>query len=397
MKTTGEGKKNGKAKGDKRTLPRGIFERNGVLYVRYFRDGQKHVESTKSNKVEVAKRLLDKRRVERAEGRIPGSQFNKVRFEDLKKTLIADYERRGRKSLDRAELSLKHLEGFFQGYRVPRITTPEIERYIEHRKAEGAKGGTINRELSALLRMLNLAARETPPRVDATRMPNISALKQKEGGPRAGFFEHGDFLKLRGALPEYLRGFVTFAYRSGWRKREITGLTWSRVDLERGVAWLDKGMSKNDEGRTLVLDAELKDVLQRQWQKRIDTGSLLPWVFPNFKNDGQIKYFNVSWHTACENTGLQGKVLHDFRRSCVRNLVRAGVPEKICMRVTGHKTRSVFDRYDIIQTSDLEMAAELQAAYLKRVEAKGKGKNKSDTKSDTVTSITSKRVSESKR
>ena len=72
---------------------------------------------------------------------------------------------------------------------------------------------TINRELAALKRMLNLGAVQTPPRVD--RLPFIPMLK--ENNTRKGFFEHGDYLALRDTLPEHLKGFVTFAYKTGWR------------------------------------------------------------------------------------------------------------------------------------------------------------------------------------
>ncbi len=71
-----------------------------------------------------------------------------------------------------------------------------------------ASNGTINRELSALKRMLNIGAKQTPPKVD--RVPYIPMLK--ENNTRKGFFEYNEFLLLRDALPAYLKGFVTFAY-----------------------------------------------------------------------------------------------------------------------------------------------------------------------------------------
>ena len=96
---------------------------------------------------------------------------------------------------------------------MPEITTPRIQHYIEKRLEEGKLNATINRELSALKRILNLGLQQTPPKVD--RVPHIPMLK--ENNIRKGFFEHGDFIALREALPSYLKGFVTFAYKSGWR------------------------------------------------------------------------------------------------------------------------------------------------------------------------------------
>ena len=101
------------------------------------------------------------------------------------------------------------------------ITSPKIEACIENRLTEGAANASINRELSALKRMLNLGARQMPPKV--YRVPYVPMLK--ENNVRKGFFEHAEFVALRDHLPDYLKGFVTFAYKKGWRVSEITGLT----------------------------------------------------------------------------------------------------------------------------------------------------------------------------
>jgi DNA-directed RNA polymerase subunit RPC12/RpoP len=152
------------------------------------------------------------------------------------------------KSLDRAELSVKHLKKEFEGARIPDITTPRIQKYVSDRMKwkcsechkefhvegqlkcpkcggeelnKGAANATINRELSALRRILNLGAKQTPPKVN--RVPYIPMLK--ENNVRKGFFEHNEYLALRDALPPYLKPFVTFAYKFGWRDEEIADLT----------------------------------------------------------------------------------------------------------------------------------------------------------------------------
>jgi len=97
--------------------------------------------------------------------------------------------------------------------RIVDVSTPKIKEYIQKRLNEGFANATINRELAALKRMLNLGARQTPSKV--IHIPYIPSLK--EDNAHEGFFEYGEFLALQDKLPSYLKGFVTFAYKTGWR------------------------------------------------------------------------------------------------------------------------------------------------------------------------------------
>jgi integrase len=344
-------------------LPGSIYLRGTVYWIKYYKDGKPYRESTRTGDFEAAQTELAKRIADVTQGKTPNIQLNRVKFEDLSKDFLSDYRINEKKSLVRAERSANRLKGFFGGMRAIEITTTKAREYIEKRLEDGAAKATINRELAALKRMLNLGARCTPPKVD--RVPYIPMIK--ENNVRTGFFEHGDFLAFRDKLPEYLRGPATMAYKTGWRRGEVFPLEWSQVDLEAGIVRLNPGETKNDQGRSVYLDEELKEIFQAQWEQRKKRGILCPFVFPNRTGKGMIKDCRYPWDRACKEANISRRLVHDLRRTAVRNMVRAGIPERVTMTISGHKTRTVFDRYNIVSDADLRMAAVRQEEYLKTV------------------------------
>ena len=181
----------------------------------------------------------------------------------------------------------------------------------------------------------------------------------EENPPRQGFFEHRDYLKVRLHLPASYQDVLDFAYYSGWRRREITELTWAEVDLPGGVVRLAPLRSKTKVSRVLPISTPLKDVLKRREKKRLKKDLRV------FKHDGvTVRQWKVAWNSACKKAGVPGRLFHDCRRTAARNLIRAGVPERVAMMLTGHKTRCVFDRYNIVNERELATAGERLADYL---------------------------------
>lgn len=334
-----------------------IYRRGKLYWIRYYRHGKQYAESTHSDKMEVAKRLLKAREGEISQGKLPGIYFERVLFAELLDEFLMDFRINEKKSLSRAQGCAKILREAFYGMKAMEVNTTAIRKYIEKRQSDSVSNGTINRELSAIKRAFNLGFRSSPAKV--AQVPYIPMLK--EHNVRKGFIEYGNYLALKEALPGYLKPVLTFAYFSGWRRGEILGLKWSNVNLTDGIVRLEPGETKNGEGRTLYMEPELWELLRvLQRFRRLDCSFI-------FHLDGRkAGDFRKAWKTACTKIGKPDLLFHDLRRSAIRNMVRAGIPERVAMTISGHKTRNVFDRYNITSQEDLKDAAKKRHEFSER-------------------------------
>ena len=304
---------------------------------------------------------------------VPGGR--KCTIGDLLDDVLLDYRINGKKSLWLAQIIVeRHVRPVFGAVRVTDLTTSDVQRFIAKRQAEGAKNGTINHDLSLLRRGFNLGQQCTPPKVSPGRVPRFQMLA--EDPPRKGFLEDREYQALFGALSEEIRPILAFGYYTGCRKSEVLNLRWEQVDLNECVVRLEVGETKNREGRLIPLIPDLLELLTLQKARRDQCWPTCPWVF--FWHDGlhrgeQVRDFRGAWEAASkaaglwegdENTGKPVKLYHDLRRSGVRNLIRAGVPERVAMMISGHKSRSILDRYNIVSETDLKDAGHKLTDYL---------------------------------
>jgi integrase len=304
--------------------------------------------------MEVAKRILKMREGEISQGKMPSICFEKVKFDELMDDYLTDYRVNGRRTIAKAERCACYLKEEFKGLKALEVNTPRIKGYIEKRMSEGKANATINRELAALKKTFNLAARCTPPKVP--QIPYIPMLK--ENNVRKGFIEYEEFMTLQEALPAYLKPVLLFAYLTGWRRSEILNLQWNQVNLKEGSVRLEPGETKNKEGRTIYMEPELCEVMQKLYRNR-----LMSCLHVFHSQGKKISDFRGAWGTACKAICKPGMLFHDLRRSGVRNMVRAGIPERVAMTISGHKTRSVFDRYNIVSQDDLKEAAKKRQVF----------------------------------
>ena len=220
--------------------------------------------------------------------------------------------------------SVNHLRQAFGNHRALQITMPAIAAYKAARLAAGAAKGTVNHELAMLRRMFSLAKKANlipnPPHIEMLKLDNA----------RQGFTDPADFERLLAALPEYLKGLVEFLYLTSWRAGEARTLEWSDVDLPGRAIRPKAEHSKNGKARLIKLSGRLLEVVEHAATR---PRSSCPYVF----NDAgrQLVDCRRAWATACNAAGLGGLLLHDLRRSGIRNMVRSGVPESIAMKISG--------------------------------------------------------------
>jgi integrase len=337
-----------------------IWRRGRIWWIQYWSHGRQVRESSHSDLKDAAKRLLRQRLGEVAAGIFSPPRAARIAYEQLRDALIADYSMNRRKWLRRDHdgkpyiCGISRLDNFFAGWRSTAITTDAIRSFIKKQQEEGAANGTVNRSLALLRRMFRLAVEDGKLR-DVPHFPML-----REAPPRKGFLEYAEFQRLRIELPEHLRPVATVGYYTGMRLGEILGLRWENVSLTDGEIRLDTGSTKNDEPRTIPLSADLLEMLKIERQKN-------PGATFVFVHDGKrIGSFYKAWQSASRRAGLGGLLFHDLRRTGIRNLVRAGVPERVAMAISGHKTRAVFERYNIVSGRDLRDAMGKLESYLAR-------------------------------
>jgi integrase len=347
---------------DKRS---GELRKCATWWIMYSVNGKRMAENARSSNRADAVRLLKKRTGQAGIGKPVSPVFDRTKLSEILTLVENDYEANGRRSLWRAKDAGLHLTVFFGAdLKVRDITPDRITAYqatrLKPEEGKPAKPSTVNYEMAILRRGLRLARRAGK----ISTVPEFQMLHVDNA--RKGFFEHEQFRAIAKHLPDYAQAVAEIAYITGWRaKSELLTRQWRHVDLARGWLRLEPGESKNGEGREFPFTPEMRSILERQreWVKEIEkrTGQIVPWVFCH-ADGSRVKDFRGAWKNACDDAGIAGRLVHDFRRTAVRNLERAGVPRSAAMRMTGHLTEAVYRRYAITDSAMLQEAAAKLAA-----------------------------------
>lgn len=344
-------------------------------------------ESAKTEDEEKAKKKLAARLRQVANDRdglddFETSAHRRVRVEELLDELLADYERREIKGLESARLRLAIHKGkdgtdvippvraVFGPRRAADVTTADVTRFMTARRAEGREPATVNREVELLRRAFQLG-------LESRRIRRAPAFPGRfpEKNTRQGFFETADLMRLLEHLPEPLAAMARFAFATGWRRGTLLGLRWEWVDRAGGVVGVPD--SKNGEPQSVPLDDELTAIIEGRWRSREyprlgGAIGVSEYVFHRGGAPIPTSTFNKQFRKACRKAGVSpGRLFHDLRRTAVRNMVRAGVPETVAMTITGHKTRSMLARYNITTMDDKLDALTKARSYAERRAAVG--------------------------
>jgi integrase len=342
--------------------PRGlgtVYKRGNIWWIR-LSHGERP-ESSGSSSREAAEDLLKKRLAEAHMGRRTLTA-GPASFGDLEEMLLDDMRANRRRSTTNVEKNiLPRLRASFGAMNAADISYDAVSGYMAQR-LKVVSPATVRYERAVLRRMFGIAYRAG--RVD--RVPAFPTVRVENA--RTGFASPEDMDRVIEHLPEHAKGPVRCLYLTGWRTGEVLGLEWRRVDFQAGTIRLDAEQTKCGRPRAFpfaalpALAALLRERRERTTTLERSQSRVIPWVF--HLGGECLASFRTGWRSAVKKAGLPWLTPHDMRRSAARNLVRAGVPEKVVMDLCGWKTRAMFDRYNITSARDLEEGVGRLGAYL---------------------------------
>ena len=340
-----------------------IYKRGNIWWVKIHVDGRPVFESSKSAKYDDAKKLLAKLQGKKARGEVTGGAPDKVLIGELLDDVLTSDIEESTRYIWKLVVK-KNIRPFFGHIKAARLSTDLMDDYREKRKAEGCVDATVNRELTILRTAFHNARKRTPRKVNI--VPYFPMVK--ETTVRKGFLADDQYSTLLESLPESLRPLFVCGYNTGVRLGELLAVTWDQVDFESGFISLPGETTKNKEGRRVpILKGDMRNLLVNARAERERNWPESPWVFN--RSGKRITSIRNSWEKAAKSAGVPDLTFHDLRRTAVRNMRRAGVPQVIRMEISGHKTDSMERRYNIADGDDLITAKQFMEARQKVLKA----------------------------
>lgn len=315
----------------------------------------------------LARRLADVKLHKDGRSQYVGPGAAKMTVKRVVNAYLEDAETRGLRSLPSMEAHSRPLLEELGATRITMVSSETISRYIKARKKDGRAVSTINRELEILRSALKHA--HADGRI--AWMPPVRTLGARQEAVRSGFLSREEMAQLIGSIPDTdLRDFVAFFALTAMRPGEIASLRWGSLDEKAGALRLEAAGAKIGEARVLPIVEEIAAVLASRKARRRPG---VTFIFhasgkpATRRNGGFSKGWYGAWARALKAAGLPASTLvYDLRRSAIRAMREAGIEDRVIMSISGHKTRSTFDRYAIVTTSDMASALRSVAGFVTR-------------------------------
>jgi integrase len=286
----------------------------------------------------------------RTEGRyIRKSPDARTLFKDLAAWYLELAEVKAKRSYDRDQRSVRLLLLSLGDYLLKDITPAMVETYKQKRlnetnyKGTLTKPATVNRELACLKTIYSQGVRNGK----AEHNPTKKVKLLKENNVRKRVLTLDEYALLLSHCLPYLKPIVKLAYHTGMRLGEILGLTWDKVNLKDGFIHLQPEDCKTDEGRDVPLHPELRQIL-----KAMPRG--LPGARVFLREGKPITSIREGFESARKRADIEGFTFHDLRHTFINNRRMEGHDYFRIMAATGHKTMSVFKRYNTVSRDELQ-------------------------------------------
>jgi integrase len=367
----------------------GVFRKQGVYWVDYYVDGHRKRERIGPDK-RLAETVLRKRKVEIAEGKYLDKQrpitttFDELA--DVYVTWIKPDEDRGvparKKSWRSHDLyALGHLRPYFGAHRLTAITPAMVAQYQAERRASLSRFGrparpaSVNRELATLRTMFNVAKRGMLGLKGGVPLENpvTSRLSFAEDNERDRVLTPDELARLIELAPDWLRPIMILAHDSGMRRGEIARLRWAQVDGKRRLITLRSGETKTNEGRVIPMTDRVYRLLDRL--PRHVSGTVFVTTRGTAYHPNAI---SAAFQKTCIRAGMADVHFHDLRHGFATNMRRAGVDAFTIMKITGHRSLAVFQRYNNVSTEDVTRAIQRLDTYTDTSNVHGRASHQKD-------------------
>jgi integrase len=358
-----------------------LYRRNGIWWITiYHGPADARIRHRESLNTTIGKVALDRakavrRRLEAGPVGDPRVTVGELLDEllthlALKDKRLATEEGGGLASLSVTKYRAERLKVELGKVRAEELTTARIEAYQQSRFAAGRKPATVKHDSDLLRQAFRLAWKRTPPRI--LQVPHIPTITVRNA--RQGFLSRADFQALLAAIKDPdLRDYLEWFWWTGMRPKEIRSLTWEMLDTETWTLHIAPMVDKTRKGRTIPVRGPLLEIAKRRLKKRRLDTALVFHRSAHGKRGAAISDYTMAWATALKDAGLPATLTpYDLRRTALRNMLRAGTHETVVMKISGHRSRHTFDRYNITSTEDLEAAIDKTKAYVDGLPTKRK-------------------------